>query len=101
MESLTLTYRDDDRMPLILAIRAMARRINNLDVGIAKITGGDEYEAALFDGAAHVIIEHLEYLYDEAAKGKKTIIFCAPSKDGGLDLVVPQHISSVAQFKRH
>jgi hypothetical protein len=54
-----------------------------------------------FNGAANVIIEHLEYLYDEAAKGKKTIIFCAPSKDGGLDLVVPQHISSVAQFKRH
>jgi hypothetical protein len=88
-------------MPLILAIRAMARRYYDLDVRVVKIFGCDEYEAALFNGAANVIIEHLEYLYDEAAKGKKTIIFCAPSKDGGLDLVVPQHISSVAQFKRH
>ncbi len=71
-------------MPVILAIREMARRSYDLDVRIVQITGGDEYEAALFNGAADVLIEHLEYLYDEAAKGKKTIVFCAPSKGGGL-----------------
>jgi hypothetical protein len=93
MQSLTLAYRDDDRMPLILPIGAMASRIT-ISMSASSNLRGDEYEAALFNGAANVIIEHLEYL-------KKTIIFCAPSNDGGLDLVVPQHIASVAQFKRH
>ena len=100
MQSLTLAYRDDDRMPVILAIREMAGRHYDLDVRVVKITSGDEYEAALFKGAADVIIEHLEYLYDEAAKGRKTIIFCAPSKGGGLDLVVPQQVSGVARIDR-
>lgn len=99
MQALTLAYRDDDRTPLIFAIREIAKRHYDVDVRVVKIADGDEYEAALFNGAADVIIEHLEYLYDEAAKGKKAIFFCAPSKGGGLDLVVPQEISSVAQFK--
>ncbi|HVO94279.1 MAG TPA: hypothetical protein VMT22_15625 [Terriglobales bacterium] len=99
MQSLTLAYRDDDRTPLIFAIRKIAQRQYDLDVRVVKIHDGDAYEAALFNGAADVIIEHLEYLYDEAAKGKKPMFFCAPSKGGGLDLVVPPQISSVAEFK--
>jgi len=99
MQSLTLAYRDDDRLPVILAIREMARRHYELDVRVVKIKDGDEYEAALFNGAADVIIEHLEYLYEEAAHGKKVSFLCAPSKGGGLDLVVPGHFSSVEDLR--
>lgn len=99
MKSLTLAYRDDDRLPVILAIREMARRHYDLDVRVVKIKDGGEYEAALFNGAADVIIEHLEYLYEEASRGKKVSFLCAPSKGGGLDLVVRQHISSVEDLR--
>lgn len=99
MQQLTLAYRDDDRTPVIFAIREMAKRHYNLDVNIVRIKGGDAYEAALFNGAADVIIEHLEYLYDEAVKGKKVLFFCAPSKGGGLDLVVRPNVQSVAELR--
>ena len=99
MQRLTLAYRDDDRTPVIFAIREIANRHYDLDVRVVRIKDGDEYEAALFNGSADVIIEHLEYLYEEAAEGKKVTFFCAPSKGGGLDLVVPQHFKSVAELK--
>ena len=99
MRSITLAYRDNDRAPLIFAIRELAKRHYDLDVRIVRITDGEEYEAALFNGAADIIIEHLEYLYDEAKKGKKISFFCAPSKGGGLDLVVPWPVQSVEQFR--
>ncbi len=99
MQNLTLAYRDDDRTPVIFAIREMAQRHYDLDVRVAQIKDEDDFEAGLFDGSCDVIIEHLEYLYEEAAKGKKVTIFCAPSKGGGLDLVVPQHIRSVEEFR--
>jgi hypothetical protein len=99
MPSLTLAYRDDDRTPVIFAIRATAARYYDLDVRVIRIKDGGEYEAALFNGAADVIIEHLEYLYEEAAKGKKVTFFCAPSKGGDLKLVVPQSIQNVAELK--
>ena len=99
MQSLTLAYRDDDRTPVIFAIREVARRHYDLDVRIVRIKDGDEYEAALFNGAADIIIEHLEYLYDEAKKGKKIAFFCAPSRGGGLDLVVRQGVQSVEEFR--
>jgi hypothetical protein len=98
MQSLPLAYRDDDRTPVIFAIRDMAKRYYDLDVALSRIHGGAQYEAALFDGSAEVIIEHLEYLYDEAASGKKITFFCAPSKGGGLELVVPQRIQGVEEF---
>lgn len=99
MQSVTLAYRDDDRTPVIFAIREMAKRHYDLEVRIVRIKDGEKYEAALFDGSADVIIEHLDYLYDEASKGKRITFFCAPSKGGGLDLVVPQPIQSVEEFK--
>jgi hypothetical protein len=98
MQSLTLAYRDDDRTPVIFAIRDTAKQYYDLDVTLSRIHGSAEYEAALLDGSADVIIEHLEYLYEEAAKGKKITFFCAPSKGGGLNLVVPQHIQDVEEF---
>ncbi|MSP38710.1 MAG: hypothetical protein EXR70_09495 [Deltaproteobacteria bacterium] len=99
MLQVTLAYRDDDRTPVIFAIREMAKRHYDLDVRIVRIRDGDEYEAALFNGGADTIIEHLEYLYDEAVKGKKISFFCAPSKGGGLDLVVPQRIHGVEELR--
>jgi hypothetical protein len=66
---------------------------------VIQIKGTEEYEAALFNGSCDVIIEHLEYLYEEAAKGKKIAMFAAPSKGGGLDLVVPAHVNRVEEFK--
>jgi hypothetical protein len=99
MRQITLAYRDEDRTPVILAIREMAKRHYALDVNIVRIKDGDEYEAALFNGAADIIIEHLEYLYDEAAKGKKVMFFCAPSTGGGLDLVVRPEVRSVDELR--
>jgi hypothetical protein len=101
MQQLTLAYRDDDRLPVMLAVRDLARRHYELDVKVVRIKGGAEYEAALFNGAADIIIEHLEYLYDEAVKGKKVTFFCAPSKGGGLDLVVRPNVRSVEELCGH
>jgi hypothetical protein len=99
MRSLTLAYRDDDRTPVIFILKEMAARHYDLDVEVVQIKGTQEYEAALFDGSADVIIEHLEYLYDEAVKGKKITMFAAPSTGGGLELVVPRSVASVDDFK--
>jgi hypothetical protein len=99
MQRLTLAYRDNDRTPVIFAIREMAKRHYDLDVRVAQIKDTKAFEAALFEGSCEVIIEHLEYLYQEAAKGKKITLFCAPSRGGGLHLVVPQHVQSVEEFK--
>jgi len=99
MQTLTLAYRDVDRTPVIFAIREMAKKHCNLDVRVVQIKNEEAFEAALFDGSCDIIIEHLEYLYEEATKGKRVTIFGAPSKGGGLHLVVPQHVSRVEEFK--
>jgi len=99
MNRIRLAYRDDDRTPVIFCIKEMARRHYDIDVEVIQIRGTEEYEAALFNGSCDVIIEHLEYLYEEAAKGKKIAMFAAPSKGGGLDLVVPAHVNRVEEFK--
>jgi hypothetical protein len=99
MKHLKLAYRDDDRTPVIFCIKEVARRHYAVDVEVVQIKDGKEYEAALFDGSADVIIEHLDYLYEEAARGEKITMFCAPSKGGGLELVVPSHVKGVAEFK--
>lgn len=99
MQALTLAYRDNDRLPVILAIREAARRHYDLDVRVVQIKGTKDYEAALFDGSCDVVIEHLEYLYEEAAQGRKITLFCAPSKGAGLELVVPPAVGSVREFQ--
>ena len=40
MQSLTLAYRDDDRTPVIFAIREMAKQHYELDVRIVRIKDG-------------------------------------------------------------
>ena len=99
MENLTLAYRDVDRLPVIFAVREMAKRYYGVDVRVVQIRDEGAFEAALFDGSADVLIEHLEFLYEKAMQGQRITMFCAPSKGGGLHLVVPQNVRAVAEFR--
>jgi hypothetical protein len=99
MRRVKLAYRDDDRTPVIFCIKAMAERHCAIDVEVVQIKDGKEYEAALLDGTVDVLIEHLDYLYGEAARGRRVTFFCAPSKGAGLELVVPGFIESVEDLK--
>ena len=98
MPTIRLAYRDEDRTPVIFCIKEMARRHYELDVEVLRIKGTKEYEAALFNDACDVIIEHLEYLYS-AAQEKKITMFCAPSLCRGLELVVSDNIQTVEAFR--
>jgi hypothetical protein len=99
MRTVRLAYRDQDRTPVIFCIKEMARRHYDVDVEVLLIKGTKEYEAALFNDACDVIIEHLEYLYPAAAQGKKVTLFCAPSLGRGLELVVPREIDNVEALR--
>lgn len=99
MGSIRLAYRDHDRTPVIYCIKAMAERHYGVNVEVLHIEPQREFEAALFDHACDVIIEHIEYLHTEAAKGKKTTLFCAPQIQRGLKLVVPQWFKSLDDLK--
>lgn len=95
MNTVRLAYRDEDRTPVIFCIEEMARRHYGVNVEVVLIKGTKDYEAALFNDSCDVIIEHVEYLYAEAARGKKLTMFCAPSLGRGLELVVPQGVQNV------
>jgi hypothetical protein len=99
MLTVRLAYRDEDRTPVIFCIKEMARRHYNVDVEVLRIKGTKEYEAALFNDACDVIIEHLEYLYPAAARENKITMFCAPSLGRGLELVVGDNIQTVEAFR--
>ena len=98
MESVRLAYRDDDRTPVIYCIKEMALRHYGIDVQVLQIKPYADFEAALFDDSADVLIDHVEFLYAEAAKGKKVTFFCAPRILRGLELVVPQSVASPEEF---
>jgi hypothetical protein len=99
MPSVRLAYRDEDRTPVIFCIKEMAQRHYGVNVEAILIKGTRDYEAALFNDACDVIIEHLEYLYPAAAQGKKVTLFCAPSLARGLELVVPAEVQNVQAFR--
>lgn len=99
MQTIRLAYRDHDRTPVIYCIKAMAERHYGVNVEVLHIEPQRAFEAALFDHACDVIIEHIEYLHTQAAKGKKTTLFCAPQIQRGLKLVVPQSINSLDDLK--
>ena len=99
MRTIRLAYRDHDRTPVIFCIKAMAERYYDVHVEIVHIEPQAEFEAALFNGGADVIIEHFEYLHGAAARGKKVTFFCAPQIHRGLKLVVPQSFRSLANLK--
>jgi len=95
MRTIRLAYRDHDRTPVIYCIKALAERHYGVHVDVLHIEPQREFEAALFDHGCDVIIEHIEYLHTEAAKGKKITLFCAPQIQRGLQLVVPQSFNSL------
>lgn len=99
MATVRVAYRDEDRTPVIFCIKEMARRYYGVDVEVLLIKPTKDYEAALFNESCDVIIEHLEYLYPEAAQGKKVTMFCAPSLGRGLELVVPDSVRSVEALR--
>jgi hypothetical protein len=98
METVRVAYRDDDRTPVIYCIREMGLKHYGVNVEVLKIKDYCEFEAALFNDSADVLIDHVEFLYAEAAKGKKITFFCAPRILRGLDLVVPKHVEGVSEF---
>ena len=98
METVRVAYRDDDRTPVIYCIREMGLKHYGVNVEVLKIKDYGEFEAALFSDSADVLIDHVEFLYAEAAKGKKITFFCAPRILRGLDLVVPKHVEGVNEF---
>jgi len=99
MRTVRLAYRDNDRTPVIYCIKAMAEQHYGIEVQVVQIEGREQFEAALFNDSCDVIIEHIEYLHTEAARGKKITFFCAPQIHRGLKLVVPQNFSSLEELR--
>src|SRR6266542_3300119 len=97
METIRLAYRDNDRTPVIYCIKEMARNYD-VDVEILHIKPTDEYEAALFDGAADVIIEQTEYLLGEPIRGRNVTTFCAPSVATQSHLVARSGVTGLDQL---
>jgi hypothetical protein len=87
MRRIRLAYRDNDRTAVIYCIKAMAERHYDIGVDVIQIEPQKDFEAALFNRSCDVIIEHIEYLHTEAAKGQKVTLFCAPQIQRGLQLV--------------
>jgi hypothetical protein len=98
MDTVRVAYRDDDRTPVIYCIKEMGARHYGIDVEVLKIKDYGEFEASLFNDSADVLIDHVEFLYAEVAKGKKITFFCAPRIVRGLDLMVPKHVEDVSEF---
>ena len=99
MPNVRLAYRDNDRTPVIYCIKAMAERHYGVNVEVVHIEERKEFEDALFNNSCDVIIEHIEYLYPEAARGKKVTFFCAPQIHRGLKLVVPQGFATLDDLR--
>ncbi len=99
MRTIRLAYRDHDRIPVIYCIKVLAERHYDIAVEVIQIAEQAEFEAALFVDQCDVIIEHIEYLHTEAAKGKKVTLICAPQIQRGLQLVVPPGFSSLEDLR--
>lgn len=98
MDTVRVAYRDDDRTPVIYCIKEMGASHYGVNVEVLKIKDYGAFEASLFNGTADVLIDHVEFLYAEATKGKRITFFCAPRIVRGLDLMVPKHVESVSEF---
>jgi hypothetical protein len=98
MDTIRVAYRDDDRTPVIYCIKEIGAKYYGIDVEVLKIKPYGEFEASLFSDSADVLIDHVEFLYADATKGKKITFFCAPRIVRGLDLMVPKHVENVSEF---
>lgn len=99
MRRVKLAYRDNDRTPVIYCIKAMAEQYYGVNVEVIRIEPQAEFEDALFNRSCDVIIEHIEYLHAEAARGKKITLFCAPQIHRGLKLVVRPGFTGLHEIK--
>src|SRR5438105_15422819 len=97
MDTIRLAYRDNDRTPVIYCIKEIARKYD-VDVEVLHIQPTDEYEAALFDGATDVIIEHTEYLLGEPIRGRNVTTFCAPGVATESHLVARAGVTRIDQL---
>jgi len=86
-KGIRLAYRDNDRTPVIYAIKELARRYD-VDVEVLQIRGSKEYEAAIFEGSCDVIVEHLEYFFGQRSGESPVTMFCAPIVESEQLLVV-------------
>jgi len=95
VDAVRLAYRDTDRAPVIFCIKEMAARHYDLDVQIVRILDTPDYEAALFDGSADLICEHVEYLFQEVAQhGRRVTLFLCPVREAEAQMVVAPQIKS-------
>lgn len=97
--SIKLAYRDVDRTPVIWCIKEMARQHYDLDVEVVRFPTNEEFEESIFNGESHILIEHLEYLWDRVSKGAGITFFCAPVVETGLELVVRPGICSIDELR--
>lgn len=99
MDRVRVAYRDDDRTPVLYCVKEMAARHYDLNVEILCIRDQHPYEAAIFDGSADIIMEHVEYLFAEVSRGKKVTMFAAPVTSTEASLVVASGITDHSQLK--
>jgi ABC-type nitrate/sulfonate/bicarbonate transport system substrate-binding protein len=99
MPTIRLAYRDHDRTPVIYCIKAMAEKHYGVNVEVLHIHERKAFEDALLNNRCDTIIEHIEYLYLEAARGRKVTFFCAPQLHRGLQLVVARDFTSLQQLR--
>src|SRR5438046_861139 len=97
MDTIRLASPATNPPPAIYSIKEMPRN-NAVAVESLHTPPTDEYEAALFDGAADVIIEHTEYLLGEPIRGKNVTTFCAPSVGTESHVVARADVTRIDQL---
>ena len=70
VEDVRFVVVDHDRTPVIYCIKALAEKHYGVNVEVVHIHERQAFEDALLDGRCDTIIEHIEYLYAEAARGR-------------------------------
>ena len=100
LDTVRLAYRDNDRSLVIYCIKEMAAKHYDLDVQIVRIADTLAYEAALWEGSADLICEHLEYLYEDVPRhGHKATMFLSPVKDGDAAMVVGPNVQTADDLR--
>src|SRR5437763_9549875 len=99
MQRIRLAYRDNDRTPVIFAVKEMARAHYELDVEVLQIKGTEEYESAVFEDRCDIVIEHLEYFFGRRPRQAPITMFCAPVIESEQPCVVRPDVKSAADLE--
>jgi len=94
VQRIRLAYRDHDRTPVIYTVKEMAARHYDLELEVLRIPGTEEYEAAIFDDACDVVVEHLEYFFGQRPGQGRVTMFGAPVIESEQPLVVRSEVQS-------